>query len=99
MTLTNRLHQLARFHREHGLRYVHPKFGEQTMATMVAEIEEAAERIAELEAALRPFGEAYRYMQQMGPFVRREMEAATTVTEKFAVADLHRASELTKTER
>lgn len=53
-------------------------------------------RIAELEDALRPFGEAYRYMQQMGPFVRREMEAATTVTEKFTVADLHRASELTK---
>lgn len=53
MTLTDRLHQLARFHREHGLSYVHPKFGEQTMATMVAEIEEAAERIAHLETALR----------------------------------------------
>lgn len=52
MTLSERLQQLARFHREHGLRYVHPKFGEQTMATMVAEIEEAAERIAELEDAI-----------------------------------------------
>lgn len=58
MTLQDRLRQLARFHHEHGLRYVHPKFGEQTMATMVAEIEEAADALDRWQAALEVMRDA-----------------------------------------
>lgn len=53
------------------------------------------EYISELKAALRPFGDAYRFTKQMGS-MRREYEASMTCTGKFTVADLHRAAELTK---
>lgn len=53
------------------------------------------ERIAELEAALKPFGDAYRYTQGMGEFMAREYKASMTVTQKVTVQDLHRAAELT----
>ena len=55
----------------------------------------AVARITELEAALRPFGDAYRYTQQMGS-MRREYEASMTCTGKFTVQDLARAAALTK---
>lgn len=54
------------------------------------------ERIAELEAALKPFGDAFRFTEQMGEFMRRQYEASMTCTGKVTVADLHRAAELTK---
>ncbi len=53
MTIQERLRQLAAFHREHTPRYIHPKFGEQQTATMTSEMDEAADRIDEIEAALR----------------------------------------------
>lgn len=52
------------------------------------------DRIAELEAALRPFGNAYRFTQKLGS-MRREYEASMTCTGEFTVADLHRAADLT----
>lgn len=54
------------------------------------------DRIAELEAALRPFGDAYRYTRQMGEFMRNQYVASMTVTKTFTVQDLHRAAELTE---
>ena len=54
-------------------------------------------RNAELEAALRPFGDAYRFTLQMGS-MRREYEASMTCTGKFTVQDLARAAELTNKE-
>lgn len=60
-------------------------------------VQDLEARIADLEAALRPFGDAYRFIQQMGS-MRREYEASMTCTGKFTVADLHRAAELTETE-
>jgi len=56
---------------------------------------QAADRIAELEDALRPFAEAYRYTQQMGS-MRREYEASMCCTGKVTPQDLHRAAELVK---
>lgn len=58
---------------------------------------EQAARIAELEAALRPFGDAYRFTRQMGAMCR-EYEASMTCTGKFTVQDLARAAELTNKE-
>lgn len=51
-------------------------------------------RVAELEAALRPFGNAYRFTKKLGS-MRPEYEASMTCTGEFTVADLHRAAELT----
>lgn len=50
-------------------------------------------RIAELEAALTPFAEAYRYTQQMGS-MRREYFASMTCTGKCTAQDFARAAEL-----
>lgn len=55
--------------------------------------EARANRVAELEAALRPFADAYRFIQPMGA-MRREYEASMTCTGKFTVQDLARAAEL-----
>jgi hypothetical protein len=52
-------------------------------------------RVAELEAALRPFAEAYRYTQQMGS-MRHEYETSMCCTGKVTPQDLHRAAELIK---
>jgi len=51
-------------------------------------------RTAELEAALRPFGDAYRYTRKQGDFVRRQFETSMICTKKFTVQDLARAAEL-----
>lgn len=57
------------------------------------ELERKPGRVAVLEAALRPFAEAYRFIQPMGA-MRREYEASMACTGKFTAQDLARAAEL-----
>lgn len=57
------------------------------------EAKEFEVRIAELEGALRPFAEAYRFTQQMGS-MKREYLASMTCTGKCTAQDFVRAAEL-----
>jgi len=59
------------------------------------ELEKALARNLELEAALRPFANAYRYTQQMGA-MQREYLSSMCCTGKVTPQDLHRAAELIK---
>lgn len=61
----------------------------------VIEVSRLQQRVAELEAALTPFGDAYRFTQQMSAFMRQQYQVSMTCTGKVTVADLHRAAELT----
>lgn len=55
MSLPDRLRQMVGFHREQTADgYDHPKFGRQSMTTMLDEMEKAADRIEALERALMP---------------------------------------------
>jgi hypothetical protein len=55
-------------------------------------------RIAELETALRPFGDAYRFTESINSnFMREQFLASMTVSGKFSTDDLKRAAELTAT--
>lgn len=53
------------------------------------------QRIAELEAALKPFADAHRWLEEcnMGA-MRAQYEASIRCTGKFCEADLKRAAEL-----
>lgn len=58
------------------------------------QLDSTAAHIAELEAALRPFGAAYRYVKQMGDALRKTFLDAMCTGGKCTPQDWHRAAEL-----
>jgi len=58
----------------------------------IAQLEADVER---LRSALRPFGDAYRFLQTVPSSMVRQYESSMSVTRKFTTDDLRRAAELT----